>query len=170
MDSIGYTSSYEIFRDKRFTLGMGANNYTVNSGDTAVIWMAQLVARGTSNLNSVTKLKQLADVVQLYYESNFTIGIKQISTGVPIVYSLKQNYPNPFNPLTKIKFDVARLIDVNITVYDVTGRLIQTLVNERLQPGSYETAFDGSRLSSGVYFYRMESGNFRETKKLLLLK
>ncbi len=105
-DSVG-TLALETMKDVRFTLGMGADNYTVPSGDTAVIWMAQLVARGTSNLNSVTKLKQLADVVQMYYESNFTIGVKQLSSEVPLKYSLGQNYPNPFNPVTKIKFDVA---------------------------------------------------------------
>jgi hypothetical protein len=168
-DSVG-TLSYEMMDDKRFTLGMGAENYTVLSGDTAVITMAQIVARGTSNLNSVTKLKQLADVVQLYYESNFTIGIKQISTGVPIVYSLKQNYPNPFNPLTKIKFDIANLGNVKIVVYDVMGRDVQTLVNERLQPGTYETTFDGSQLSSGIYFYKLVSEGYTETKKMLLIK
>jgi hypothetical protein len=156
--------------DFRITIGMGADNYTVLSGDTAVIWMAQLVARGTSNLNSVTKLKQLADVVQLYYESNFTIGIKQISTGVPIVYSLKQNYPNPFNSTSKLKFEIANLGNVKIVVYDVMGREVQTLVNERLQPGTYETTFDGSQLSSGVYFYKLISNGFSDTKRMILIK
>jgi len=104
-DSVGMLYP-EVQKDVRFTLGMGAENYTVMNGDTAVIWMAQFAARGTSNLNSVTKLKQLADLVQMYYESNFTIGVKQISSEVPAKFSLGQNYPNPFNPSTKIKFAI----------------------------------------------------------------
>ncbi|MFA7361064.1 MAG: T9SS type A sorting domain-containing protein [Candidatus Kapaibacterium sp.] len=176
-DSVGQISSYESFRDKKFTLGMGADNYTVLSGDTAVITMAQFVARGTSNLNSVTKLKQLADVVQMYYESNFTIGVKQLSAEVPISYSLGQNYPNPFNPRTKIRFDIMRSPigtfgndKVVLKVYDVMGREIATLVNERLQPGTYETTFDGSGLNSGVYFYQLRTDGFSETKKMLMIK
>jgi hypothetical protein len=172
-DSVG-TLSLEPMHDTRFTLGIGANNYTVLSGDTAIITMAQFVARGTSNLNSVTKLKQLADVVQMYYESNFTIGIKQTSTEVPSAYSLSQNYPNPFNPVTKIKFDIPRWRGegrwTSLKIYDITGREIQTLVNEKLQPGSYEVAFDGSAFSSGVYFYKLSTGIFSETKKMVLIK
>jgi hypothetical protein len=169
-DSVGIVSNFEIYRDKRFTLGMGADNYTMANGDTAVIWLAQLVARGSSNLNSVTKLKELADVVQLFYESNYTIGANQISSEVPSHYSIEQNYPNPFNPVTKIKFNVARLSEVKIIVYDVTGREVRTIVNERLQAGKYETAFDGVQLSSGVYFYRLIVGDFSETKRMVLIK
>jgi len=113
-------------------------------------------------------------------------GIQNISSEIPSKYSLSQNYPNPFNPITKIKFDVAsnlsfpnvpigRRLDwarnpVTIKVYDVMGREIQTLVNEKLQAGSYETTFDGSGLTSGVYFYRLMTDNFTETKRMLMLK
>ncbi|MFA7361063.1 MAG: T9SS type A sorting domain-containing protein [Candidatus Kapaibacterium sp.] len=93
-------------------------------------------------------------------------------------YSLSQSYPNPFNPVTKIKFDVGNGFPIKtfgndkvvLKVYDVMGREVQTLVNERLQPGTYETTFDGSGLNSGVYFYKLSAGDFSETKKLLLLK
>jgi len=98
------------------------------------------------------------------------IGIKQISELVPSKYSLSQNYPNPFNPTTNIKFDVARLGDVKIVVYDVMGREVQTLVNESLKPGTYEASFDASSLNSGVYFYKLITDGFTETKKMLLLK
>ncbi|MEI7485563.1 MAG: T9SS type A sorting domain-containing protein, partial [Ignavibacteriota bacterium] len=70
-------------------------------------------------------------------------------------YNLEQNYPNPFNPATKIKFDVTKFSSVRIIVYDVSGREIQTLVNDKLLPGTYEITFDGSILTSGVYFYKM---------------
>jgi len=99
-----------------------------------------------------------------------TTFINNIGIEIPSKYSLSQNYPNPFNPTTNIKFDVAKLSNVNIVVYDLTGREVQTLVNESLKPGTYETSFDGSQLSSGVYFYRMETSSFVETKKMLLIK
>ena len=102
------------------------------------------------------------------------IGISNISTEIPLAYSLSQNYPNPFNPTTKIKFDVAIVkqasLLVTLKVYDITGSEVQTLVNERLQPGTYEATFNGSALNSGVYFYRMETSSFVETKKMLFLK
>jgi hypothetical protein len=178
-DSVG-TLAPEIIKDFRFTLGMGADNYNMLSGDTAVIWLAQFAARGANNLNSVTRLKQLSDVVQAYFESNFTIGVKQVSSEVPSSYSLGQNYPNPFNPVTKIKFQIpswegwTRNADgvgfSKLIIYDIAGREVQTLVNEVLQPGSYEVTFDGSGFASGVYFYQLTAGSYRETRKMVLVK
>ncbi|MFA7359648.1 MAG: T9SS type A sorting domain-containing protein [Candidatus Kapaibacterium sp.] len=98
------------------------------------------------------------------------ISVKNISTVIPEKYSLEQNYPNPFNPSTVIRFQVRGNSDVLIKVYDNGGREVQTLVNERMQPGTYETAFDGSNLSSGVYFYRMISGDYTETKRMVLVR
>lgn len=89
---------------------------------------------------------------------------------VPKNYFLYQNYPNPFNPSTKIKYSVPKTSFVNITVYDILGREIATLVNEEKSPGNYEVEFDGGNLSNGIYLYRMQSGEFSETKKLILLK
>lgn len=97
---------------------------------------------------------------------------------IPKEYSLKQNYPNPFNPVTKIKFDIPSLSFPNVSignpvilkVYDIAGREVQTLVNESLKPGTYEATFDGSKLNSGVYFYKMTAGNYSETKKMLFIK
>jgi hypothetical protein len=98
------------------------------------------------------------------------LEIKNVSAEKPSSFSLSQNYPNPFNPTTKIKFDIAKSGDVNIIVYDVKGREVQTLVKERLQPGTYETSFDGSKLNSGVYFYKLITNGYTETKKMLLVK
>jgi hypothetical protein len=155
--------------DRRFLLGFGKDNFTMNPGDSQTIVIAQMIARGTSNVNSVTKLKQLADLV-----ANYTVGIKPISSFVPNIYSLYQNYPNPFNPVTKIKFDVGRIREssslVTLKIYDVMGREIETLVNEQLQQGTYEASFDGSKLTSGVYFYKLVTSGFTETKKMVLLK
>jgi len=108
---------------------------------------------------------------QIYRRSLSEItGIQTISTETPSKYSLSQNYPNPFNPTTNIKFNVAKLSDIKIVVYDVTGREVQTLVNESLQHGTYETMFDGSMLNSGVYFYKFITNGFTESKKMLLIK
>jgi len=103
------------------------------------------------------------------------IGISQITSEVPDEFSLGQNYPNPFNSSSKFKFEISRhggssTSDVKVLVYDITGRLIQTLVNEELQPGSYEVMFDGSELNSGVYFYQLTAGSYKETKKMILMK
>ena len=99
-----------------------------------------------------------------------TIGIKQISSEVPDKFSLSQNYPNPFNPMTKIKFKVSRASDINITVFDVLGQHVTTLVNERLNAGSYETQWNAADMPGGVYFYRLETDDFTETKKMILVK
>ncbi|MEI7485080.1 MAG: T9SS type A sorting domain-containing protein, partial [Ignavibacteriota bacterium] len=93
-----------------------------------------------------------------------------ISTETPSKYSLSQNYPNPFNPTTNIKFSIINSGDVKLVVYDIQGREVQTLVNERLNAGTYEVKFDGSMLTSGVYFYKMVSEGFTETKRMILIK
>ena len=101
-------------------------------------------------------------------------SINEITGVVSVSYSLSQNYPNPFNPVTKIKFDVPSVkqasLFVNLKVFDITSREIQTLVNESLKPGTYEATFDGSKLNSGVYFYKMTAGNYSETRKMLMIK
>jgi hypothetical protein len=89
---------------------------------------------------------------------------------VPNVYSLSQNYPNPFNPSTDIKFAISKAGFVKMVIYDVLGREVKTLVNEYRQAGVYNINFDASSYSSGVYFYRIEAGNFIQTKKMLLIK
>ena len=85
-------------------------------------------------------------------------------------YYLKQNYPNPFNPTTTINYSIPKTCFVTLKVYDMLGKEVTTLVNEERRTGNYKVDFDGSYLPSGVYFYRMQAGNFSETKKLVLLK
>ena len=96
------------------------------------------------------------------------VGITNNS--IPVKFSLSQNYPNPFNPSTNIQFDIQRQGLVSLKVYDFLGREIKTLVNESLQAGSYESTFDATELSSGIYFYRLDADGFTETKKMILLK
>ena len=90
---------------------------------------------------------------------------------VPVVSaSLGQNYPNPFNPVTKIKFGLPKNAHVKLTVFDAVGREIAVLVNEERSANTYEVEFDGSALPSGVYFYKLEAGDFVTTKKMLMIK
>jgi hypothetical protein len=89
---------------------------------------------------------------------------------LPSEYSLMQNYPNPFNPVTNIKYSIVKASNVKIKIYDILGNEVRTLVNDFHQPGFYNVMFNASNLSSGVYIYRIESGDFSDTKKLILLK
>ncbi len=107
---------------------------------------------------------------KIYKLNYIPLAIQPISNEVPSQYSLLQNYPNPFNPITKLKFQMSNESFANLLVYDVRGREIATLVNEQLKPGTYEVEFEGFNYPSGVYFCRLEAGNYVETKKMLLLK
>lgn len=118
-------------------------------------------------------------VNNLYYQEFYArfrgaggeiIGIKNISSEITQNFKLEQNYPNPFNPSTKIKFELPKTGFVKLIVFDTPGRKIETLVNESLQPGTYEAIFNGMNYSSGVYYYRLTIDNFTVTKKMLLIK
>ncbi len=98
------------------------------------------------------------------------IGVTSINGIVPSGYTLGQNYPNPFNPVTNMEFGIIKLGFVSLKVYDVLGKEVATLVNERLSPGTYKYDFDGSNFSSGVYFYKLEADGFADTKKMFLVK
>lgn len=96
--------------------------------------------------------------------------IGKISNKVPDKFELNQNYPNPFNPTTKISFAIPSKEFVRLQVFNSEGRLVSEPVNENLEPGSYETTFNGAGLSSGIYFYRLTAGSFTEAKKMILIK
>ncbi len=107
---------------------------------------------------------------QIRRASCLTIGITPISNQIPEEYFLNQNYPNPFNPVTNIEFQVPVNGNIKLTVFDITGREIAVLLNEQLSAGVYKVDFDASLYASGVYFYKLESDNFTNTKKMLLVK
>lgn len=98
------------------------------------------------------------------------IGIQNVSGEVPETFILSQNYPNPFNPVTNIRFSVPAASNVKITVYDITGREAAVLVNEFKTRGNYNVDFNAAGLSSGVYFYRLETKDFTDVKKMVLVK
>ena len=101
---------------------------------------------------------------------NYITSVSVTGEMIPGKYSISQNYPNPFNPVTNIKFGIPKSGFVKITVYDLLGREVITLVNEQMQPGSYNVDWDASNYPSGVYFYMLESGNYYESKKMVLIK
>jgi hypothetical protein len=89
---------------------------------------------------------------------------------IPVNFSLGQNYPNPFNPLTTINYSIREAGNVEIKVYDLLGREVAVLVNDFKQAGNYEVTLNAQNLSSGIYFYRMTSGNFTDVKRMVLVK
>jgi len=106
-------------------------------------------------------------------------GIPHVAVNVPDKFSLSQNYPNPFNPVTKIKFDIPPLNlpltggdghGVVMKVYDILGKEVTTLVNEQLKPSTYEVEWDATNYPSGVYYYRLITGSYTDTKKMVLVK
>lgn len=96
--------------------------------------------------------------------------IRDIENGLPTTYTLEQNYPNPFNPTTTIRFAIPKDELVSLKVYNILGQEVATLVNQNMKAGSYAFDFDASKLSSGVYFYKLHSGSFNFTKKMILMK
>ncbi|MCC7158724.1 MAG: proprotein convertase P-domain-containing protein [Ignavibacteria bacterium] len=97
-------------------------------------------------------------------------GVNQIASEIPLKFMLHQNYPNPFNPVTSIKFAIPSSAFTVIKVYDIIGREVAKLVDKQLSAGTYEVTFDGKDFASGVYFYRIESADFVDVKKMMLVK
>jgi hypothetical protein len=142
------------------------------------------VAIAVDSLNNVYVAGR-GDGHYLTIKYNQLTGITPISNEVPGEYRLYQNYPNPFNPSTKIKFSIplvppeggkyvspspSERVGVRLCIYDLLGREVTKLVNQPLQPGTYEVTWDGANYPSGVYFYKIEAGSFTDTKKLVLIK
>jgi hypothetical protein len=100
-----------------------------------------------------------------------SIAVRQVSDSrLPEDFILEQNYPNPFNPSTTIKYALPQSLVVRLSVYDLLGREVSAIVNERRDAGVHEVKFDGSNFVSGVYFYRLQAGTYTKTKKLTVLK
>jgi len=110
----------------------------------------------------------LDDMLTIKYSQ--IVGIQVISNEVPSDYSLKQNYPNPFNPNTNFSFSITKAGNTKLVVYDMLGRVAAILADGYLAAGSYKADFNASNLSSGVYFYRLTSGSFTDTRKLSVVK
>ncbi|MCW9095049.1 MAG: T9SS type A sorting domain-containing protein [Ignavibacteriaceae bacterium] len=134
--------------------------FSFPAGSTLVVDVA--IVAGTS----LADLQANADEAKSYWQ----VVPVETEMNNHFTFELNQNYPNPSNPTTTIKFQIPELSFVTIKVFDVLGSEITTLVNEEKAIGSYEVEFDASRLSSGIYFYQLKSGDFVETKKMVLLR
>lgn len=108
------------------------------------------------------------------YSNVSVIGIEPVSNEIPGEFKLGQNYPNPFNPTTKMRIEIpndkAQMSKVMLNVFDVTGKMVKELLNMNISAGIYEVEFDANGLPSGVYYYKLESGNYSETRKMVLVK
>ncbi len=144
-----------------FNLNAGLR--TIAAGDSSSFTVAYLSS------TSLAGLRTARDSADRRYARVFT-SVRQVSPGVPEISRLLQNYPNPFNPGTEIEFQLHHAGDVSLIVYDVLGREVATLSNGTMNAGTYRVPFDGRRLASGIYYYRLIAGSFSETKHMLLLK
>lgn len=122
--------------------------------------------KGRSSGSGSTASKSL---FKIYITPN-SVGINPLGAYVPSDYKLFQNFPNPFNPSTHIKFDIPLSGFVSIKIYDVMGREVDNLVNQDLKAGSYEVEYNGANKSSGIYYYKIQTEKFQETKKMILVK
>jgi len=97
-------------------------------------------------------------------------SVRELATAVPSSYTLEQNYPNPFNPSTTIRYGIPRATRVERKVFNLIGEEVATLVNQEQSAGTFECRFDGASLPSGLYFYRLRTDSYSETRKLLLVR
>jgi hypothetical protein len=98
------------------------------------------------------------------------LSVEPPGNNIPLNYDLNQNYPNPFNPTTNIKYQIPNNGFVIMKIYDILGKEVVTLINEKQIAGNYEIKFDGSNLPSGIYFYKLNVNDFSAIKKMLLVK
>ncbi len=169
--SNGEMDFYQVFRwaypnttgvNAPTTSGTHSFTYTYKILPTWVDTSIYTVAFVQNDVN-----KEVINSARGYYAP---VGVTGNNTGLPLSYALLQNYPNPFNPVTLILFNLPEAGNTTLKVYDVLGNLVYTLVNGRLNAGKYTYDFDGSSLASGVYVYKLESGTFTDSKRMVLVK
>jgi len=166
----GYLYSYGVGGGAGFVLFSGPLNLAQQ--DTQWIMAALLVSTGIDSKDAIVNLREKADILQ---SMSYDQLVKKHSFVPKIVlppqeFYLSQNYPNPFNSETKILFDIPYKTVVSISIFDVLGSKVSTLLKEEYSAGEYEIRFNGDRFASGVYFYQLIAGSFIQTKKMILLK
>jgi hypothetical protein len=139
----------------------GNDNENSVGNDHFITLEARLLSGTVNNTFGVMGDHTLEEVVT---------GIKEIGSGMPESYSLDQNYPNPFNPSTSIRFSITEPGLVTLKIYNALGQEVATLLNEEKSVGTYEYTFNASNLTSGIYFYKIQSNNFTATRKMMLVK
>lgn len=151
--SVTYTGYFLPFQPLE-----GLNSYSPDSNWVLMVY----------NMNSGAPGVLKKWCIRVTYQA--PVGIQIIGNEIPKTFSLSQNYPNPFNPVTNIKFSLPKSGNVTLKVYDILGRQAAELVNEYKQAGSYVVDFNAADLSNGVYFYRIETADFTDVKKMVLVK
>jgi hypothetical protein len=182
-DYRGYVSASQVDSFKITIAGDATDN-----APTTVSWPSNLATFGTSwtikpqvgtdwpVTNMLTSSSVIIgaglhkNILIIKVGASGTNDLKLVSTELPAAFSLSQNYPNPFNPTTQILFSVPVAGRVSLGVFNVLGQEVATLVDEVRNAGNYSVSFDASNMPSGVYFYRLESFRFSETKKLIIMK
>jgi hypothetical protein len=129
-----------------------------------------MVARALNNLNSVSRLKQIDADAQSAYDVITPTAQPSNSTNVPTTFNLNQNYPNPFNNATMITYQLSRTSPVELIVYNLLGQKVATLVSHRQQAGVYHVNWDAGNMSSGIYYYQLQAGEYQDMKKMLLIR
>jgi hypothetical protein len=147
-----------------FVAGNGNSNSPKSYSFTDVR-LNDVVGQATAKGKIVYRLKQIDNDGKFEYQGNVEVNVSSAAT-----FALAQNFPNPFNPTTNIQYSIPNAQFVSLKVYDMLGKEIATLVNSMQEAGEKHVQFNASKLSSGVYFYTLTSGNFMATKKLLLMR
>jgi hypothetical protein len=181
-DSANVVCGYGWYRYKTETYNIFSQNYNAKAFYWSNYFEGGSERKYAENTGRVYERSQFVMSSEIYTlrgcvingvlrgDTSTFVGINHISSEVPEKFSLSQNYPNPFNPITYFEFRTADFGLVRLKVYDLLGKELQILVNEQLSPGIYRVDFDGSSLPSGVYYYKLESGDFTETRKMVLIK
>jgi hypothetical protein len=158
-----------VAEDKRILLSCGP--FTFADGDTQEVACVIMTAQGQTGLESVQLLKQNDLAAQMAYENLFKItDVAEVPAPLPNSYSLQQNYPNPFNPSTSFEFSIPHDEFVSLKIYDVLGEQVAVVVAEKRAAGRYRVSWNAANMSSGIYFYRFQAGEFVETHKLTVIK
>lgn len=170
----GGNYSFEVYRQLT-TSSTPGSNWTLITTTTNKYFLDQDITIGSSNFKAYYRVRaKFDDIYSGYSNYNYItyVFLKESKQHSEIVTdnSLYENYPNPFNPTTKIKYSILNPSTVSLKVYDSFGREVATLVDETKPEGFYETEFDASNLSSGIYFYQLKNNNFVDTKKMMLIK
>lgn len=155
-------------------MACGTNGLIIKSLNLGASWVIENSSTNNTirSIQIITPARATAagDYSTVIRNNNLITSIETVSSTIPNEYKLNQNYPNPFNPETKIKFSLKDKSYVLLEVYSTAGELISTLVKSNLNAGEYEYTWNAANFSSGIYFYRLKTEGFTDTKKMILLK
>jgi hypothetical protein len=197
IESGGWTDGMGGLQPGDRRMAMGTGPFTLADGDTQEIVVATIAAQGPDRLSSILSLRDYADKLNVFWKDltgiGTTTGLSQPSEMAPASFALFQNYPNPFNGSTTIGFGVGGIRTgsgvpglesgkfdngqsalgighLRLRVYDLLGREVAVLVNEKKEPGYYSATWDATGMASGVYLFRIQSGDFIHSRKMIFLK